>query len=58
MLRELHEQGLSISEIAKKTGYNRRTVRKYLESDVPPVAKEDRLKQVSWMITRTISFSV
>jgi transposase len=39
MLRELHEQGLSISEIAKKTGYNRRTVRKYLESDVPPVAK-------------------
>jgi transposase len=39
MLRELHEQGLSISEIAKKTGYNRRTVRKYLESDVSPVAK-------------------
>jgi transposase len=39
MLRELHEQGLSISEIAKKTGYNRRTVRKYLESGVPPVAK-------------------
>jgi len=40
MLRELHEQGLSISEIAKKTGYNRRTVRKYLESEVPPVAKK------------------
>jgi transposase len=39
MLRELHEQGLSISEIAKKTGYNRRTVRKYLKSNVPPVAK-------------------
>jgi transposase len=39
MLRELHEQGLSITEIAKKTGYNRRTVRKYLRSDVPPVAE-------------------
>ena len=40
MLRELHEQGLSISEIAKETGYNRRTVRKYINSDTPPVAKK------------------
>jgi transposase len=39
MLRELHEQGLSISEIAKKTGYNRRTVRKYIKSDTPPSTK-------------------
>lgn len=37
--RELHTQGLSISEIAKETGYNRRTVRKYIKSDTPPVAK-------------------
>lgn len=40
MLRELHNQGMSISEIAKKTGYNRRTVRKYVNSKVPPVAKK------------------
>ncbi|VVB69230.1 Uncharacterised protein [uncultured archaeon] len=32
MLRDLHEQGLSISEISKKTGYNRRTVAKYVKS--------------------------
>jgi transposase len=40
MLIELYEQGLSISEIAKKTGYNRRTVSKYVNSNVPPVAKK------------------
>ncbi len=38
MLRELHNQGMSISEIAKETGYNRRTVRKYVNLKVPPVA--------------------
>ncbi len=40
MLRELHNQGMSISEIAKETGYNRRTVRKYVNLKVPPVAKK------------------
>lgn len=40
MLRELHNQGMSISEIAKETGYNRRTVRKYVNSKVPPVTKK------------------
>lgn len=39
-MRELHDQGLSISEIAKETGYNRRTVRKYINSDTPPVTKK------------------
>jgi transposase len=38
-VEKMHEQGLSITEIAKKTGYNRRTVRKYLRSDVPPIAE-------------------
>ena len=30
MIHELERQGLSISEIARKTGLNRKTVRKYL----------------------------
>ncbi|MFF7250059.1 IS21 family transposase [Embleya sp. NPDC008237] len=34
--RALRESGMSISEIARETGLNRRTVRKYLSSDVPP----------------------
>jgi transposase len=40
MLRELHNQGMSISEIAKETGYNRRTLRKCVNSKVPPVTKQ------------------
>jgi transposase len=39
ILRELHNQGLSISEISRSTGYSRGTVRKYLKSDVPPEVK-------------------
>ena len=39
-LRELHKQGLSISEIARIMGHSRGTVRKYLKSDVPPKAKK------------------
>jgi hypothetical protein len=38
-LRELHKQGLSISEIARSTGHSRGTVRKYLRADVPPEVK-------------------
>ncbi|MGW7672802.1 IS21 family transposase [Streptomyces sp. NPDC054775] len=34
--RALHEAGASISEIARETGLNWRTVKKYLESDGPP----------------------
>lgn len=34
--RSLHEAGASISEIARETGLNWRTVKKYLESDGPP----------------------
>lgn len=30
MIRELHAQGLSITAISDKTGYDRKTVRKYL----------------------------
>ncbi|SFY45353.1 IS21 family transposase (plasmid) [Streptomyces atratus] len=34
--RSLYEAGASISEIARETGLNWRTVKKYLESDGPP----------------------
>jgi transposase len=39
MLRDLFNAGLSISEIARRTGHCRGTVRKYLSSQVPPASK-------------------
>lgn len=36
LLRDLHEQGLSISEMSRQTGLSRRTVRKYVLSMKPP----------------------
>ncbi len=36
LLRDLHEQGLSISEMSRQTGLGRRTVRKYVQSMKPP----------------------
>ena len=39
-LKELHKQGLSISEIARITGRSRGTVRKHIKSDAPPEAKK------------------
>jgi transposase len=36
LLRDLHEQGLSISEMSRQTCLNRRTVRKYVQSMKPP----------------------
>ena len=43
-LKELHKQGLSNSEIARQTGYNRKTVSKYVNAKVPPVSKKRSLK--------------
>ena len=37
MLRDLFNQGLSISEIARQTGYSRVTVRKYINSQISPI---------------------
>ena len=36
MMRDLHHQGLNISQIARETGYHRNTVRKYLTSQTMP----------------------
>jgi transposase len=46
MLRDLFNQGLSISEIARQTGYSRGTVRKYINSQIPP-APQNRSKKPS-----------
>ena len=39
MLRNLFNQGLSISEIARRTDHSRGTVRKYINSQYPPMPK-------------------
>jgi transposase len=39
-LRDLFNKDLSISEIARQTGHSRVTVRKYLNSQVPPLNPE------------------
>jgi transposase len=40
MLRDLFDDGLSISEIARQTGHDRKTIRKYLNSEIPPMRKK------------------
>ena len=37
MLRDSFDEGLSISEIARQTGYDRNTIRKYINSETPPM---------------------
>lgn len=44
MLRDLFNQELSISEIARRTGHSRGTVRKYLVSPVPPAPQKRQKK--------------
>lgn len=39
MIRDLYHQGMTISQISRETGYNRRTVRKYLSIATPPTAR-------------------
>jgi len=36
LIRDLYSQGLSISEISRRTGYARETVRKYLNKKTAP----------------------
>jgi transposase len=37
MMKNWFDQGVSISEIVRQTGYNRKTIRKYVHSSSPPV---------------------
>ena len=46
MIRDLHAQGLSIKAISKKTGFDRKTVRKYLNITSVPEPKK-RAKKAS-----------
>jgi transposase len=39
MIRDLYNQGLNISQIAQTTGFDRKTVRKSLATQTPPLAK-------------------
>lgn len=59
MIRDLHAQGLSITEISNKTGYDRKTVRKYLNlTSVPEpkkrANKESKLDKYKDYITRKL----
>ena len=47
MIHELKNEGLSISEIARKLGINRKTVRKYLQCDRNDVAAVKRQPRAS-----------
>jgi len=44
MLRDLFNEGLSISEIARQTGHDRKTIRKYINSETPPLRNERPIK--------------
>jgi transposase len=40
MLKNWFDQGVSICEIARQTGYDRKTTRKYVHSSSPPVYRK------------------
>ena len=40
MLRDLFDDGLSISEIARQTGHDRKTISKYINSETLPLRKK------------------
>jgi len=46
MLKNWFDQGVSISEIARQTGYDRKTIRKYVHFSSPPVSRK-RARKVS-----------
>src|SRR5664279_4562860 len=45
MIRDLHRKGLSISEIARKTGRDRKTVRKVIEAGLSPAGDSPARRQ-------------
>lgn len=44
MIRDLNSQGLNVSEISRQTGYDRKTVKKYLDLKTVPQAQERQRK--------------
>ncbi len=42
VIRDLHHQGLNISQISRETGYHRNTVRKYLAAQTMPIPASRR----------------
>ena len=44
MIRDLHHQGLNISQISRETGYHRNTVRKYLAAQTVPIPASRRTR--------------
>ena len=48
MIREMSERGMSVSEIARRMGISRPTVRKYIKADRPVrYSREGRVSIVS-----------
>jgi transposase len=47
MVHALHKEGLSCSEIARRTGYGRRSIAKWLTFDKPPDRRRAELKPTS-----------
>lgn len=45
MIKKLYEQGMNISEIARRTGHSRMTVRKYIRSRSPPTPTKRKPKR-------------
>ena len=48
MILELHQQGLSVSAIARQTGIDRKTVRKYIERGLEAPAYGPRSPRARW----------
>ena len=42
MILDLHRQGLSVSDIARRTGFDRKTVRRYIARGLEPPAYQPR----------------
>lgn len=40
MIRELKQKGWTISAIARETGFDRKTIQKYLKADTAPQSKK------------------
>lgn len=47
MIRDLHRKGVSISEIARRTGRDRKTIRKIIRGEVAPKPLRRKRKQTT-----------